>query len=498
MEIEHTSSICPVIRSISDTNISIQNSKSDNSSISGDFPTPEECVSGDYALFVDNQEPKRVLSGFSAMMIVVASMVGTGVFTTTGMLFDVIDGAATPPWTVLTAWLIGAISYAELVAMYPRNGGEYQILSKVFHPVVGFVAGWISLIVGFSAPIASTAIVFSEYVGQCIPIFSKFWLAFGVIVLLSIVHGIRVTFGSAVQNILTVVKVLLVTGFIAGGIYLGDFSQLTNHSVSHTASQIVTPGFATGLILVTYAYTGWNGSVYIAGEIKNPSKSLPKALALGTGLVTLIYLALNTVFLLAAPVADLHAALQNNGDNGNTVIGAVAAKALFGNSIGSIFSLVIAFLLLSSLSAMIMAGPRIYQSIGEDYRAFKFLTTRKGDSGPFWAICLQAVIAIGMLMTARFDELITYMGFTLSITAALTVIGVFVMRRRKPDAVRPYKCWGYPITPIIFILLSLWMVVFTIKECPTVALFGAGTIAMGAILYFIVRSTRNTPSGSPD
>ena len=215
-------------------------------SASSNIPTPEECVSGDYALAVE-KEPKRVLTGFSAMMIVVASMVGTGVFTTSGLLFDVLDHSASSVWTILIAWLIGgvaaffgAISYAELVAMYPRNGGEYQILSKVFHPAIGFVAGWISLIVGFSAPIASTAIVFSEYVGQALPILSKFWLAFIVIVLLSVMHGIKVTFGSAVQNILTVVKVLLVTGFIAGGIYLGDFSHLANHSASQTASS--SPG----------------------------------------------------------------------------------------------------------------------------------------------------------------------------------------------------------------------------------------------------------------
>ncbi len=480
---------------------------------SPNIPTPEECVSGDYELAVE-KEPKRVLTGFSAMMIVVASMVGTGVFTTSGLLFDVLDHSASSIWTILIAWLIGgvaaffgAISYAELVAMYPRNGGEYQILSKVFHPAIGFVAGWISLIVGFSAPIASTAIVFSEYVGQTVQISDtqidyKFWLAFVVIVLLSIIHGVKVTFGSAVQNFLTVIKVLLVTGFIAGGIYLGDFSHLANHSASQTASQILTPGFATGLILVTYAYTGWNGSVYIAGEIKNPSRALPKALALGTALVTLIYLALNTVFLISAPISELHAALKNGGENGNTVIGAIAAKALFGDGIGNAFSLVIAFLLLSSLSAMIMAGPRIYQSMGEDYRAFRFLTHRKGNSGPFWAIALQAVIAIIMLMTARFDELITYMGFTLSVSTALTVVGVFVMRRKRPNMIRPYKCWGYPFTPIIFIILSLWMVIFTFMERPSVAFVGAATILIGMLLYFIVKpfnkNAKSAPTDSPD
>lgn len=426
-------------------------------------------------------EPKRVMGAFSATMIVVASMVGTGVFTTTGILLETTPSAP----AVLWGWLIGgvvaffgALAYAELVAMYPKNGGEYQILSKVFHPAVGFVAGWVSLIVGFSAPIASAAMAFGKYASHSMPDLNEFWAALVVIVLLSAVHAIKVTLGSAVQNIFTVLKLLLVGGFVIGGLALGDFSRITSESPADTWSVMLSPGFAVGLIYVTYAYTGWNGSAYIAGEIKNPTKALPRALALGTGIVTLIYLGLNTVFLAAAPISEL---------TGSIEIGAVAAASLFGNGTGRIFSAVIALLLVSSLSAMIMAGPRIYQSIGDDYPVFKILTRRKGDSGPFWAICLQAVISIAMLMTARFDQLITYMGFTLSVSAALTVFGVFVMRHREPDAVRPYRCWGYPVTPILFILLSLWMIVFTFVENPVVALAGSGTILVGLGVYYVSR-----------
>lgn len=426
-------------------------------------------------------EPKRVMGAFSATMIVVASMVGTGVFTTTGILLETTPSAP----AVLWGWLIGgvvaffgALAYAELVAMYPKNGGEYQILSKVFHPAVGFVAGWVSLIVGFSAPIASAAMAFGKYASHSMPGLNEFWAAFIVIVALSVIHAVKVTLGSVVQNVFTVLKLLLVGGFVIGGLALGDFSRITAESPAETWTVMLSPGFAIGLIYVTYAYTGWNGSAYIAGEIKNPTKSLPKALALGTGIVTLIYLGLNTVFLAAAPISEL---------TGSIEIGAVAAASLFGTGTGRIFSAVIALLLVSSLSAMIMAGPRIYQSIGDDYPVFRFLTRRKGGSGPFWAICLQAVISIGMLMTARFDQLITYMGFTLSVSAALTVFGVFVMRRREPDAVRPYRCWGYPVTPILFILLSLWMIIFTFVENPVVALAGSGTILAGLGVYYVSR-----------
>ena len=429
----------------------------------------------------ETAEPKRVISGFTATMIVVASMVGTGVFTTTGFLLETTPSAP----AVLWAWLIGgvvaffgALSYAELVAMYPKNGGEYQLLSRIFHPAVGFVAGWVSLIVGFSAPIASAAMAFGSYAGQCFPGLDKFWAALIVILLLSAVHAIKVTWGTKLQNVFTVLKILLVSSFIIGGLALGDTSRIMSETATDTGLMMLSPGFAIGLIFVTYAYTGWNGSAYLAGEIKNPKKSLPKALALGTALVTLIYLGLNTVFLSAAPIENL---------NGKIEVGAIAASALFGGGIGQIFSAVIALLLVSSLSAMIMAGPRIYQSMGDDYPAFKGLTVRKGDSGPFWAIILQAAIAIVMLYSTRFDQLITYMGFTLSVSAALTVLGVFIMRKKAPKTERPYKCWGYPVTPTLFILLSLWMIVFTFIQTPEVAFAGAGTILAGLILYFVVR-----------
>lgn len=433
-------------------------------------------------------QPKRVMGAFSATMIVVASMVGTGVFTTTGILLETTPSAS----AVLWGWLIGgvvaffgALSYAELVAMNPKNGGEYQILSKVFHPAVGFVAGWVSLIVGFSAPIASAAMAFGVYASVFCPGLSQFWAALAIIVALSAVHAVRVTLGTAVQNIFTVIKLLLVGGFILGGFALGDFSRLTSETPVETWTTMLSPGFAVGLIYVTYAYTGWNGSAYIAGEIKNPTKSLPVALALGTGLVTLIYLGLNAVFLMSAPVERL---------TGSIEIGAVAATSLFGDHIGRIFAAVIALLLVSSLSAMIMAGPRIYQSIGDDYPMFRILVRRKGESGPFMAIALQAVISIAMLLTARFDQLITYMGFTLSVSAALTVCGVFVMRRKSPDAPRPYRCWGYPVTPILFIALSLWMIVFTFVQTPIVALAGSATIIAGLSLYFVARPKQKVPT----
>ena len=345
----------------------------------------------------DNQ--LRVMGGFSAMMIVVANMVGTGVFTTTGLLL--VDTPS--PAAVLIAWFIGglvaffgALSYAELVSIYPKNGGEFQLLSKIYHPSVGFVAGWISMIVGFSAPIAAAAIAFGAYFQTLVPSVNPMIGGILIILLLSFVHAIRVTFGSYLQNLLTVAKIGVVLVFIIGGLYLGDFSHITGEPLVKTTDSILAPSFAVGLIYVTYAYSGWNGAAYIAGEIKNPTRALPRALGLGTALVTLIYLGLNAVFLSAAPAENL---------KGQIAVGAQAANYLFGEQIGGAISGVIALLLMSSISAMIMAGPRVYQSIGEEYPAFKFLSIRKGKTGPIFAIILQAIISILMLITASFDAL---------------------------------------------------------------------------------------------
>jgi len=425
-------------------------------------------------------EPTRVISGVTATMLVVASMIGTGIFTTTGFLLQDIGSSL----AVLLSWvfggviaLFGALSYAELVAAMPRNGGEYLLLSRIYHPAVGFVAGWVSLVVGFSAPIAASALAFAVYFSTLVPGIDQQAAAIVLILLLSMVHAARVTFGTGLQNVFTVAKILVVVAFVVGGLFLGDTTHITEGSAG-TFDSMLSPGFATGLIFVSFAYSGWNGAAYIAGEVKDPSRSLPKALALGTGIVTLLYLGLNVVFLSSAPASSLSGVID---------VGNIAAVSLFGTAAAKLFSAVISLLLVSSVSAMIMAGPRVYQALGEDYKCFSFLTTRTKHSGPIYAVALQAFAAIIMLISASFDSLLIYIGFTLSVSAGLTVFGLFVMRRREPNLERPYRCWGYPLTPILFIALSCWMVIFSISAAPIAALAGLATIASGGVLYLIAK-----------
>lgn len=456
-----------------------------------------------------DQGVQRRLGALTATLLVVASMVGTGVFTTTGIVLSDVPSAT----AVLVAWLLGgllalsgALSYAELGAALPRNGGEYQLLGRIYHPAVGFVAGWVSLVVGFSAPIAASALAFGSYLAAVVPDVPPVAAAVVLIAALAALHGFDVRLGSGVQNAFTIGKILLVVGFaLVGGLVAAGFvggpapspavgpeatlpTALAAPSPVPLSDAILSPAFAVALILVSFAYCGWNGAVYIAGEVRRPGRTLPAALLVGTALVVVLYLALNLVFLAAAPLPALA---------GKVEVGHVAAERLFGSEAGSVLSSLIALALVSSVSAMLMAGPRVYEAMGADHPPLRVLARRTGRGGPAIAAGLQAVVAIVMVLTASFGTLLAYIGFTLSISGGLTVIGVFVLRRREPSLERPYRTWGYPVTPAAFVALSAWMIVHTLWERPEAALPGLGTLAAGVLLWFALGRAARPDSPRP-
>ena len=422
----------------------------------------------------------------TATLAVVANMIGTGVFTTTGLLVGEIGSVR----IVLLAWLVGgvvalagALSYAELTACIPRNGGEYRLLSEVYHPAVGFIAGWVSLVVGFSAPIAASALAFGNYVHALLPGLPTKTSALLLVLLLSIGHAARVSAGARVQNAFAAGKVLLITGFIVAAMFVLPTIHLPRSGGD--ACTILSPQFATGLIFVSFAYSGWNGASYLAGEIHRPSRTLPIALGIGTGIVALLYLGLNLVFLVGTPLSKLA---------GTVEVGHVAAISIFGEHAGSVLSALIALALVSSVSAMIMVGPRVYEAMGQDYDVLRFLCVRSIGGGPIVSIGLQAGLALLLLLTVHFDALLMYIGYTLSVSAALTVIGVFVYRFRRPQIPRPYRTWGYPMTPALFVAFAAWTIVYSIGERPAGALLGLATVALGLLFYFIVKcSGRHRP-----
>jgi APA family basic amino acid/polyamine antiporter len=250
---------------------------------------------------------------------------------------------------------------------------------------------------------------------------------------------------------------------------------------------VLSPEFAVALVLVSFSYSGWNGAAYVAGEVRAPSRNLPLALLLGTALVTVLYLGLNAAFLAAAPAADLAGVVE---------VGHVAARRLSGPAAGRILSGVVAVVLASSVGAMILAGSRVYEAIGSDHRALAFLARRTSRGAPAAAVAVQVALALAMVVTSSFGALLTFIGFTLSVVAGLTVLGVVVLRLREPGLARPYRTWGYPATPLLFLALSAWMVGHSLAERPLSSLAGLGIIALGLALYLVVaRSGRRRAPG---
>lgn len=436
-------------------------------------------------------ERERTLGFWSATFLVVATMIGTGIFTTTGFLVRDVGSYA----AVLLAWvlggvtaLFGALGYAELVAAFPHNGGEYRLLTRVFGRPVGFMSAWASLVVGFSAPMAASAVAFESYAYAALghtPL-PPHALATGLVLALSALYAITHRGAAGVQNAFTVGKIALIVALIAAGFWVGEpANALTGGYRAPGAPEpslggaLFSSKFAVGLIFVSYAYSGWNSAAYIAGEVKDAERTLPRALLLGTGLVMALYAGLTAAFLGGA---DGNALASAGAD-----VGHVAARALFGDWAARALSAVIAVGLVSAVGALVQAGPLIYASAGEDYPKLRHFTSRPGGGGPVLSIALQSALALLMIYTAQFDAILTYSGITLSVVAALTVSGVFVLRRREPNLPRPYRTWGHPWSTAVFLLLTAWMVIYAVADVPLSAVVGALTLLVGLGLYFLAK-----------
>ncbi|MCR5887622.1 amino acid permease [Hymenobacter sp. J193] len=421
------------------------------------------------------------LSLLTGVAIVVASMVGTGVFTSLGFqVLGIQSGFA-----LLMLWVVGglialcgALCYGELAAAMPRSGGEYHYLSQIYHPALGFLSGWVSATVGFAAPTALAAMALGRYAQSVWPALSPQWLSVGVVLALTAVHATNKQAGSRLQVIITTVKVLVLVLFIGAGLAAATPTDLAFVPQAADWQQLLSPAFAVSLVYVSYAYSGWNAAAYLTGEMANPQRNLPRILLLGTALVLLLYVGLNFVFLYSTPIPRLA---------GQVEVGFVAATEIFGSAAGRLMGGVIAVLLVSTVSSMIFAGPRIVQVMGEDLPPLRGLGKVSAAGIPVRATLLQTALTLLFLLTATFEQVLLYAGFVLSLFTFLTVLGLFVLRWRRPELPRPYRAWGYPITPLLFLALNGWTLWFIIDDKPRETGYGLLTLLVGLLVYYVGR-----------
>ena len=423
--------------------------------------------------------PQRSLGLASATALVVANMIGAGVFTTSGFLIADLGS----PWYVLLAWAVGglqaalgALCYGALARRIPESGGEYLFLSRALHPSAGYVAGWLSLLVGFSAPLAAAAFAFGTYgnpwFGGTPPALAGSIL----IVAFAAVHAVEVRRGAQIQNGAVLLKVALIAAFCAFACATMQAPPAVPAGPFHPAA------FGVSLIWISFSYSGWNAAVYIGGEIKDPERTIPRALILGTGLVAALYLALNAVFVLAAPAAELAGRLD---------VGRIAARALGGPVLEEAVAGLIAIVLVSSVSSLVMAGPRVYAQMAADGYLPRRLAVASGP--PRTAIALQAGLALVLLWSATFEALLTWIGFTLSLSTGATVAALVLLRKREGKTMH---IPGYPLVPWLFLTGVAAMAVFTVAQRPLESLVGFGTIAAGLAAWRLHRPESERRTGT--
>lgn len=432
-----------------------------------------------------NNRLKRQISLTTATAIVVANMIGSGIFVTTGIVAANVPG---PGW-VLLCWIIGgviaisgALCYAELSTRMPEVGGEYVYLKKIYHPALGFLTGWTSLIVGFSAPIASAALAFAEYIfaGIDIPlseniIVPKKTMAVGIILIFTLIHYLGVRLGSRVQNVLTAVKIVIVLGLASAGLFIGAGAGSIMAFKTDVPFNAVS--FGTAVMLVMFAYSGWNASSYIAGELKNPKKNLPVSLLGGTIIVILLYLAINLFILHALPYAELKGTIA--------VVEAASVKA-FGNWMGKVLSLLVGVALLSSLSAFIMIGPRVYYAMARDKLFLPFAARLHPQYRvPGRSIIIQGIIATFMALVSSIEQLLAYIVFALNIFPWLAVAGLFIARKRRIGEKSAVKVKLFPFIPIFFLSASLILMILMYIGRPIESTAAVVTVALGIPAYFL-------------
>jgi APA family basic amino acid/polyamine antiporter len=449
---------------------------------------------------------ERRLTTGDAAAIVVSNVIGSGILITPAF----IAASAPNATSMLGAWLVGgllafagAMAYAELAALRPRAGGEYVYLHEAFGPLAAFLTGWTSFVAGFSGAIAASAVGLAGYLGRFFPaagdttewlalplgwwrlsVSAQSLVALAAIALLSWVHIRGLGPGRMVQNALAVAKVVTLVGFVAAGLSWGRGS-LGHFTAVGTGT---AGGFLVALIPVMFSYSGWNAAAYVAEEVRDPGRNVPRALALGTGTVILVYLALNFLYVYAMPVTELVGLKVRVID--------AAADRLFGAGAGDILAVITIFIVTGSISAMVFAGPRVYFAMARDGLFISQAAhVHARYRTPAVAIAAQGAWSSVLVLSGTFGQLVEYTGFAVVLFSGVAVAALFVLRWRQPDADRPFRALGYPVAPAIFVLASAAIVLNAIVSSPGPSMAGLAIIGAGVPIYLALRARRTARAG---
>ena len=400
-------------------------------------------------------------------------MIGTGVFTSVGFQLSSVQNT----WGILLLWLIGgllslfgAFAYAELGTLYRESGGDYIYLSRVFHPVLGYLSAWAGLTVGFSAPVSLAAIAFTKYLAP-FGLNGNIWLAVGIIIAIGIMHSFTIRSSSRFQNISTLVKVgfivcLILIGLIlpTGTVNAIDFGNSWQHD-------IIKPGFAVSMVYVSYAYVGWNAAAYVADEIDQPEKNLPRALIRGTLFVSLAYILFQLVLLRNASVGQLV---------GKEEVTFISFTNLLGKTGGKWVSFFIAIQLVATISSYLWVGPRVTWAMAKEHKLWKPLSKRNQHGIPVAALWLHVFISVLLALTGSFEKVLLYAGFVLQLMSSLTVATSLFVKKNQPGVFKsPFKPW----LQVIFLAFNAWSLVFTFLDKPVESSMGIGILVLGLLIY---------------